>query len=60
MPQSQPTSGKAKFSAGDKGRIFFFLMGSFDEFLRPASDLPDPDPYDWKGDKVEEAMAKRN
>lgn len=60
MPQSQPTSGKAKFNAGDKGEEFFFLMGSFDEFLRPSIDLPVPEPHYWKGDRVEEAMAKRN
>lgn len=61
MPQSQPTSGQAKFKAGDKGKdFFFFLMDSFDEFLRPAADLPVSNPHYWKGYKVEEAIAKRN
>lgn len=35
-------------------------MDSFDEFLRPAADLPVSNPHYWKGYKVEEAIAKRN
>lgn len=61
MSESQPTSGKAKFNAGNKDN-YFLKIGSSDSFwfLWLATDLSVADPHYCEGCKAEEPMAKRN